>query len=99
LAEVFSKASKGAQNTFLQYGLSILREALISTSSANDGLLRVEGQEKSFVANFGKALSVDQIQIMADHLSEAIYHLERNASAKILFINLSINLSRAIKSN
>lgn len=96
-SEAFSKLSRGAQNTFLQYGLSILREALVSTSSSNDGLLRVEGNEKNFASNFGKALSVEQIQIMSELLSEATYHLERNASAKILFMNLSINLSKAIR--
>ncbi|MCB0505064.1 MAG: DNA polymerase III subunit delta [Cyclobacteriaceae bacterium] len=97
-AEEFSKLTRGAQNAFLQYGLSMFREALISASSTHDGLLRVENQEKTFVSNFGKALSVDQIQKMAELISEAMYHLERNASAKILFMNLSINISKVIKS-
>jgi len=96
-AEEFSKHTRGGQNTYLQYGLSMLREALVSTSSTHDELLRVEGTEKIFAQNFGKALSVDQIQQMADLLSEASYHIERNINAKLLFLNLSINLSKAFR--
>ena len=97
-ADEFSKLTRGAQNAFLQYGLSMLREALVSASSTHDLLLRVEGGEKTFAANFGKALSVNQIQNMAEFISESMYHLERNASAKILFMNLSIKLSKALRS-
>ena len=97
IAEEFSKHTRGGQSTYLQYGLSMLREALVSTSSTNDELLRVEGKEKTFAQNFGKALTVNQIQKMAELLSEATYHVERNINAKILFLNLSINLSKTFR--
>lgn len=96
-AEDFSKLSRGGQNTFLQYGLSLLREALISTSTSQDQLFRVEGTEKTFASNFGQAISIDQFQSLSSLFSDASYHIERNANAKLLFMNLSINISKVFK--
>lgn len=97
-AEEFSKLSRGGQNTLLQYSLSILREALISIATTQDRLFRVEGSEKSFASNFGKVISIDQFQSLSSLFSEAAYHIERNANAKLLFMNLSINISKVFKS-
>ncbi len=97
-AETFSKLSRGGQNTLLQYGLSMLRESLVSISSSQDALFRVEGDEKSFASNFGKAISINQFQKLSALFSEASYHIERNANAKILFMNLSINIAKIFKS-
>lgn len=97
-AEEFSKLSRGGQGTFLQYGLSIIREALVATSESQDSLFRIEGNEKSFATNFGKAISVPQFQKLSTLFSDASYHIERNANAKLLFMNLSINISKVFKS-
>ena len=96
-AEAFSKFSRGGQNTFFQYGLSLLREALVSISTTQDKLFRVEGDEKIFASNFGKAISINQFQSLSSLISEASYHIERNANAKLLFMNLSINISKVFK--
>jgi len=96
-SEAFSKLSRGGQNTFLQYGLSMLREALVSISATQEKLFRVEGNEKSFASNFGKAISINQFQSLSSLLSEASYHIERNAYSKLLFMNLSINISKVFK--
>jgi DNA polymerase III subunit delta' len=97
-AEAFSKLSRGGQNTLLQYGLSMLRESLVSISTSQDPLFRVEGNEKSFASNFGKAISINQFQSLSSLFSDAAYHVERNANAKLLFMNLSINISKVFKS-
>ncbi len=90
----FAKLTKAAQGTFLKYGLSILREALVSINATQDKLFRVEGDEKIFAANFGKAISLDQFQKLSSLISDAAYYVERNASSKLLFMNLSINISQ-----
>ncbi len=90
----FAKLTKAAQGTFLKYGLSILREALVSINATQDKLFRVEGDEKSFASNFGKAISLDQFQKLSSLISDAAYYVERNASSKLLFMNLSINISQ-----
>jgi len=93
-ADEFAKLTKAAQGTFLKYGLSILREALVSINATQEKLFRVEGDEKTFAANFGKAISIDQFQQLSSLISEASYHVERNANSKLLFMNLSINISK-----
>ncbi len=96
-SEEFSKLTRGGQNTFLQYGLSMLREALVADSSTQDHLFRVEGEEKSFATKFGQAISVNQFQKLSELFSDASYYIERNANAKMLFMNLSINISKVFK--
>ncbi len=93
-AEEFAKLNKTAQNTFLKYGLSILREALVSISTTQDKLFRVEGDEKTFASSFGKAISTNQFEHLSHLISDASYHIERNANSKLLFMNLSINISK-----
>jgi len=75
----------------------MLREALVSISATQEKLFRVEGNEKSFASNFGKAISINQFQSLSSLLSEASYHIERNAYSKLLFMNLSINISKVFK--
>ena len=62
--------------------------------TTQDKLFRVEGDEKTFAANFGKAISLDQFQKLSSLISDAAYYVERNASSKLLFMNLSINISQ-----
>lgn len=95
-AEKFYALTKSAQKTLLLYGLEILRESLVAGYDDNK-LLRVNGVEKEFVVNFSKTLSTDIIKQVSDKLSEAHYHLERNANAKMIFMNLSILISRLFK--
>jgi len=95
-AEKFSALTKSAQKTLLLYGLEILRESLVAGYDDNK-LLRVSGVEKEFVVNFSKTLSPNIIKQVSDQLSQAHYHLERNANAKMIFMNLSILISKAFK--
>ncbi len=94
MTDEFAKLTKAEQTIFLMYGLSILRESLVSISATQEKLFRVEGDEKAFAANFGKVISTDQFEHLSHLISEASYHIERNASSKLLFMNLSINISK-----
>lgn len=95
-ADRFAGLSKSAQKTLLLYGLEILRESLVA-GQGEEKLLRMTGDEMVFVKNFSKTLSTELIDRLASQLSESHYHLERNASAKIVFMNLSIVFSTSFK--
>lgn len=97
-AETFAKMNKTSQQIYLQYGLSLIREALIASSAALPNLFRVEGDEKTFATNLGKSIGISQFQQLSGLISEAIYYLERNANAKLLFTNLSIHISKIFSS-
>jgi DNA polymerase-3 subunit delta' len=96
LSEKFGSLSKSAQKSFLLYALEILRESLVAGQGEQE-LLRMSGTELAFVDKFSKTLNTLIIEQLSARLSDAHYHLERNANAKIVFMNLSIAFSNSFK--
>jgi DNA polymerase-3 subunit delta' len=72
-----------------------MREVLIQISSA-ETISRVKGAEKKFVTDFSKVITLPKIEKFNRLLTEATYHLERNGSAKMIFMDLSLQLSKSI---
>ena len=87
----FSKLSKVSQQTLFQYGLSMMREALIILAK-EPSLSRLMGDELEFITNFTKVLEIKSLEAITLRLNEAFYHLERNANSKILFLDLSLQI-------
>ena len=94
-AEDFHKMSKIDQRKLLQYGISTMREALITNLEVPE-VVKVSGEEKQFVENFGKVLDTDKVTDITNLLSESLYHLERNASPKITFLDLSLRIAKRL---
>jgi DNA polymerase-3 subunit delta' len=78
--------------------MNMLRETLLHISGAN-AINRTRGEELQFVQNFGKVLNWQKIETSVKLMSEATYHLERNGSAKMIFLDLSVNLSKTLTNN
>ncbi|MEQ6120074.1 DNA polymerase III subunit delta [Reichenbachiella sp. MALMAid0571] len=95
--DVFSSMNKSAQMTLLLYGLNMMREALIAKlATVNE--LKLNEEESGFVKNFGKALSLTVLEKISGELNKAHYHLGRNASPKILFMDMSLTIGRLMTS-
>lgn len=94
-SDEFHAMNKTAQKSLLQYGINILREALITNHAP--GLQRVSGNEAAFVENFSKVMDADKIEKISGLINKAYYHLERNAAPKIIFLDLSLNIAAVIK--
>src|SRR5690606_16312325 len=93
----FSEQDKEAQKTLLLTGLNTLRESLLKKSQL-DELMRTAPPDRKFIEDFGKnVLTEEKIIAMYQLLNDAHYHLERNASAKILFADLSFNAARVLR--
>jgi DNA polymerase-3 subunit delta' len=60
-----------------------------------DNLLLAEN-EKDFAQRLNKIAGVSQQQVIIEELDKAVYHIERNANAKILFHALTIKLYHII---
>ena len=84
LAEEFQKKGKSFQKELLNASSKTLRETLISTQEV-DQLNRVPDSEKGFIQKFGSVFSPDKIMQVAPQISEAYYHVERNANPKSSF--------------
>ena len=96
MSEEFNKMGKVAQRSLLQYGLSMMRESLLATVGVEE-MYRVEGEEEKFINNFSKVMTFEKVEKSSQLINEALYHLERNASAKITFLDLSLQIAKFIK--
>lgn len=94
-SDVFHSLNKTAQKSLLQYGINIMREALIANHAPD--LQKVSGKEADFVQNFSKVMDATKIERISSLMNKAHYHLERNAAAKITFLDLSLNIAAVIK--
>ncbi|HTH54472.1 MAG TPA: hypothetical protein VL728_00415 [Cyclobacteriaceae bacterium] len=95
LADEFHELDKLAQRNLFHYALSMMREALIQVSNAGS-ISRVKGAEEKFIKDFSKTVSLPKIEIFNKLINQATYHLERNGSAKMIFMDLSLQLSKTI---
>jgi DNA polymerase-3 subunit delta' len=91
-----SKVGRENQKAFLLYGLNILRECLAGMYG-DKKLLRVDGEELDFVQKLSTKLDGNICKQLSDELNEAIIHIERNGSAKLIFTDLSLKSMRILK--
>lgn len=96
LADEFDAFSKEEQKATIDYALNIFRDLLLWKNGA-ETLVRLEGEELTFVQNFAKAVSFQSIEPIVEELSKTYYYLERNARAKILHLDLSIHIARWLR--
>lgn len=94
-SDQFHSMNKIAQKGLLQYALSIMRESLIYETAPQ--LNRASGEINDFVANFSKVMDSSKVEKISTLIDSAYYHLERNASPKIVFLDLSLYIARIIK--
>ena len=94
--EKFSKLSRDAQKNLMQYGISMIREALV-WSQQERGLVRLEGEELAFVERFSKIMTLEKAQWLYKLLNEACFHLERNGNPKIVFLDTSLTVAAGIR--
>jgi DNA polymerase-3 subunit delta' len=66
----------------------MMRESLINSAGAED-LHRVQGDDLKFIQDFSKVMNVKKIENSYKLINDATYHLERNGSAKMIFLDLS----------
>ncbi len=94
MAEEFHRSSKIEQKTLFQYGLNIMRECMITLHAPE--LSRSGEEEKSFLAKFSRLLTINQVEEISEKYNEAIFHLERNGSPKMTFLDTSLQIVKII---
>ncbi len=86
--EAFGALGREGQKTMLQYGINIMRETLVFRHTAQQ-LVRLQQEDLVFVEKFSQTLTDEMIETVSNRLNETFYHIERNASAKITFMDTS----------
>lgn len=86
-----SKIGRERQKAFLQYALHMVRESLVRNFASNE-LQRLRQEEQGFVQKFSPFIHENNSVELIEELEKAHYEISRNASAKILFTDLSLKL-------
>ena len=92
MADEFHQLDKLNQRNMLYYSISMMRESLLYLAGSTS-INRTKGNELKFVEDFSSVLNVLKIEKANRLISNASYYLERNGSAKMIFLNLSLQLS------
>ncbi|SKC49394.1 DNA polymerase III subunit [Ohtaekwangia koreensis] len=95
MADEYHSLDKLNQRNLISYSINMMRESLLNFSGAKD-MNRTRGDELKFVQDFSKVLTLDKVEKSFKLLNDAIYHLERNGSAKMIFLDLSLKLSKTL---
>lgn len=94
--EEVNKLGREKQKKFLHYFSHLLEQSLrLSVLGAANVLM--PDNEKDFALRLNKIASFGQQEVISKELDNAIYYIERNANAKMLFHALTIKLKYIIK--
>ncbi|GGH37744.1 DNA polymerase III subunit delta' [Mangrovimonas yunxiaonensis] len=95
-SETIAKTGRETQKQFLHFCLDYFRQAMLLNYNAPD-LVFIEPKTEGFkLENFAPFVHGNNIMDISNELQEAIYHIERNANAKIVLTDLSIKLTRLL---
>jgi len=95
-SDVLSGWSREKQRFFLIFCSEIFRQALMDNyqaKSLNYLEIKVDGFKWEGFSPYIHGANIEEI---LDEINQAIFHIERNANAKIVFLDLSIKLTRLI---
>lgn len=91
LSDNMHKLGRVQLQYFLTNGLSILRESLLYKTIDNYQI-KAEKEQQDFIKKFSTTLNAAYIEKSYQQINEVIYHIQRNANAKIAIFNLSLQL-------
>lgn len=91
-----SSFGREKQKQFLKYGLHLFRESLMANYGDNS-LGRVAESEVKFLQNFAPYVHGANCLPIIELFNDAVYHIERNANPKILFLDVSLKLTKLLR--
>ena len=95
-SETIAALGRETQKKFLNYCIDMFRQTMLLNYQVT-GLVYMEPKIDKFkLENFAPFVNGSNINAIFSELSDAIYHIERNGSAKIILTDLSIKLTRLI---
>lgn len=86
------------QKNFVKYIQFILRESMIQEYANVPTLKRVSGTEEQLAQTLAKFLTLEKMEKLYEKLTDIFTYIERNANPRIQFMNLSLELSKLLKS-
>jgi len=89
--EEISRSGREKQKQFLQYFIHLLEQA-IRIRMSEGAVADLPDSEKDFASRLNKIADLSAQQAIVQEINKAVYYIERNAHAKMLFHALTIRL-------
>jgi DNA polymerase-3 subunit delta' len=96
IVKLVGDGSREKQKEMLGYCLRIFRLCM-QFHIGNQPLVRYSGEELEFISKFSAFIHPRNILQIDQEINRAIFHIERNANANIIFTDLSHIIARLIK--
>lgn len=91
ITDELAKLDREEMKAFFQYALQFVRQMLFIKAD-NPGLVRLSDAEKKAAAGMVSTLDLDRLEEFIRLFEDAYYSVERNANAKLLMLNTSIQI-------
>lgn len=95
-AEEFAALGRERQKHFFQYGLHFMREFMLYKLTGSEQV-RLRKPELDTVRNLSKVVAFEKIEPITQLFNDSFYFIERNANAKILGLDASIQMNQIFK--
>jgi len=95
-AEKFAALGRERQKHFFQYGLHFMREFMVYKLTGSPQV-RLRKPELDTVMNLSKVVAFEKIEPITQLFNDSFYFIERNANAKILGLDASIQMNQIFK--
>jgi DNA polymerase-3 subunit delta' len=96
IVRLVGDGSREKQKEFLNFTLHMMEQCL-QYHIGNSHLIRYKGEILKFISSFSAFIHPKNIYAFDEEINRAIFHIERNANATLVFTDLSHLLSRLIK--
>jgi len=93
-SEEISKTGRETQKSFLLYCLQFFRQALMETYRVGSLAFYEPSDQKFDLQKFAPFIHGGNIEDISKAINDAVYHIERNGNAKIILLDLSMQLTR-----
>jgi DNA polymerase-3 subunit delta' len=95
-AEELAALNRERQKTFLEYGLSTIRES-VALHFGEPSLVNIASGEMEFTPKFAPFITGYNTAAFTEELTRASRDIERNGNGKIIFLDLVLKLAALIK--
>ena len=96
LSEEFQKLGRENQKELLSYSLGVLRKVLLFGIDPKF-VPHLATSEQQFVTGFARFVTPRNADLLTKELTDAHYHIERNANAKMVFVDSSLRMGSFLK--
>ncbi len=92
-----SRLGREKQKMFLSYGLTVIHHCIM-VNAKNYNAVKAIGEEYDFTTKFSPFINEANQDKIYELFNQAIYHVERNAHAGIIFTDMSFKLVNLLRS-